>query len=66
MRKDRREKRDVHTLDENGMVACNPRDREAANRAANGDIATAVSNVTCRKCQDLMLKSQRAGRGNSK
>jgi hypothetical protein len=67
MRNDRRRKRDVHALDKNGMVACNPRDREAAHRAAKGDIATAESDdVICRKCQDLMLKIQRDGRGNSK
>jgi len=28
MRRDRRQKRDLHALDENGMVLCNPRDRE--------------------------------------
>ena len=33
MKKDNRTKRDLHALDENGMVLCNPRDREAAHRA---------------------------------
>src|SRR5262249_4367229 len=29
-RRKNRESRDLHLLDENGMVGCNPRDREAA------------------------------------
>jgi len=33
-------KRDVHALDEDGMVVCNPRDREAAHRAQVEEIAT--------------------------
>jgi len=31
---------DLHFLNENGMVACNPRDREAAHRAVAEGIAT--------------------------
>jgi hypothetical protein len=31
--KDKRPKRDLHALDADGMVLCNPRDREAAHRA---------------------------------
>ncbi len=55
---DRRTKRDVHALDENGMVVCNPRDREAAHRAEIGDIATGEADeVTCRKCLDKRFKS---------
>jgi hypothetical protein len=55
--KDRRQKRDVHALNEEGMVVCNPRDKEAAHRAAMGDIATAESGgVTCRKCLALLFK----------
>jgi len=44
--------RDIHLLDENGVVACNPRDREAAHRAEMGDIAitTTRAAVTCKKC----------------
>ena len=38
--RDRRTKRDVHALDDDGMVACNPRDREAAHRAEVEGIAT--------------------------
>src|SRR5262245_13748171 len=57
MRKDKRQKRDVHALDEDGMVVCNPRDKEAAHRAAMGDIATAEpAEVTCRKCLALLFK----------
>jgi hypothetical protein len=45
--------RDVHFLDGDGMVACNPRDREAAHRADVGDIVTTTTPaaVTCRKCR---------------
>ena len=44
---------DFSALDEDGMVACNPRDREAAHRAEVGDIAVAVADsdaITCRRC----------------
>ena len=40
MLKDTRQKRDRHALDEDGMVLCNPRDREAAHRAEMEGIAT--------------------------
>ena len=51
MGRDKRQKRDLHGLDANGMVLCNPRDREAAHRASNEGIATYdVGAVTCRKC----------------
>ncbi len=36
----RRRHRDLHFLNADGMVACNPRDREAAHRAQVGGIAT--------------------------
>ena len=50
MSRDKREQRDLHFLDQDGMVACNPRDREAAHRAEMEGIATAdVAAVTCRK-----------------
>ena len=56
---DRRVTRDVHALNEDGMVACNPRDREAAHRAAMGDIATSDNEgVTCRKCLAFLFKSR--------
>ena len=44
-------------MDENGMVACNPRDREAAHRAEMEGIATHdVQAVTCRKCRAAMRR----------
>ncbi|MBN1996668.1 hypothetical protein JW935_03880 [candidate division KSB1 bacterium] len=44
-------KRILHFLNEDGMVACNPRDREAAHRAQVEGIATEnVNAVTCKKC----------------
>jgi hypothetical protein len=55
MPRDKRLKRDLHALDENGMLVCNPRDREAAHRAEVEGIATADRKaVTCRKCISLM------------
>lgn len=50
-RKDERT-RDVHALDADGMIACNPRDPEAAHRAEVGGIATAAdpAEITCRRC----------------
>jgi hypothetical protein len=42
----------MHFLNEDGMVACNPRDREAAHRAEVEGIATErAASVTCRKCR---------------
>ena len=56
----RRQKRDLHAVDENGMVVCNPRDKEAAHRADVEGIATANrAVVTCRKCIDLLYKEKR-------
>jgi hypothetical protein len=61
MPKDRREKRDRHALDDNGMVVCNPRDKEAAHRAQMEGIATDDrTEVTCRKCLALLYKLDRA------
>jgi hypothetical protein len=60
---DNRRKRDLHALDENGMVVCNPRDREAAHRAEVEGIANANrAAVTCRKCIDLLHKTNRQAR----
>jgi hypothetical protein len=57
MPRDRRQKRDLHALDGNGMVLCNPRDKEAAHRAEMEGIATDdLSAVTCRKCLSLLNK----------
>lgn len=53
----RKEKRDLHALDDHGMVLCNPRDKEASLRAQTENIATDnLSAVTCRKCLDLLYK----------
>ncbi len=55
MPKDKRKKRDVHALDDEGMVVCNPRDKEAAHRAQMEGIATDdYEGVTCRKCLSLL------------
>jgi hypothetical protein len=55
MSRDRRRKRDRHALNEDGMVLCNPRDREAAHRAEMEGIATDDRTaVTCRKCLSLL------------
>jgi hypothetical protein len=55
--RDKRQKRDLHALNEDGMVLCNPRDKEAAHRAQMEGIATDVREaVTCRKCLALHYK----------
>ncbi len=49
MHRDKKEKRDIHALDDDGMLRCNPRDKEAAPRAAMEGIATdGRASVTCR------------------
>ena len=40
MSRDKRQKRDLHAFTEDGMVVCNPRDKEAAHRAEMEAIAT--------------------------
>ena len=60
---DRRQKRDLHALNKDGMVLCNPRDKEAALRAQTEGIATDNWDaVTCRKCLSLIYKHNRADR----
>jgi hypothetical protein len=55
MLKDKRQKRDLHALNSDGMVVCNPRDGEAAHRAEMEGIATEDRGaVTCRKCLALL------------
>ncbi len=50
-----RRHQDLHLLNENGMVACNPRDREAAHRAQVDGIATTNERaVTCKKCRAVL------------
>jgi len=62
MPKDKRQKRDLHALDGNGMVLCNPRDKEAALRAQTERIATTDTwkAVTCGKCLSLIYKRNKA------
>lgn len=58
MSQDNRKKRDLHALNQDGMVLCNPSDREAAHRAEMEGIATEEhAAVTCKKCLDLLHKS---------
>jgi hypothetical protein len=58
---DRRQRRDLHALDEDGMVLCNPRDKEAAHRAEMHGIATDDrAAVTCRKCRSLLFEREKA------
>jgi hypothetical protein len=68
MSRDRRRKRDLHALNEDGMVLCNPRDREAAHRAEMEGIATNdPAAVTCRKCLSLLYqrdKARKEGQGH--
>jgi hypothetical protein len=64
MSTDKRPNRDLHALDEDGMVLCNPRDREAAHRAQMEGIATDDrAAVTCRKCRTLLYERDRARSG---
>jgi hypothetical protein len=57
MSRDTRPKRDLHALNGDGMVLCNPRDKEAAHRAQMEGIATEdAAAVTCRKCLQLLYK----------
>ena len=51
------EKREIHFLDAEGRVACNPRDREAAHRAEMEGIASSDPQaVTCPKCRVVMKR----------
>jgi hypothetical protein len=60
MTRDRRQKRDRHAVDADGMVLCNPRDREAAHRAEMEGIATEDARaVTCKKCLVLLFRRRR-------
>jgi mycothiol synthase len=59
--RDRRQKPDLHALDDDGMVLCNPRDKEAAHRAEMEGIATDDrAAVTCRMCLTLLYKRDKA------
>jgi hypothetical protein len=64
MVKDPRPKRDRHALTADGMVLCNPRDREAAHRAQMEGIATDDrAAVTCRKCLAFLYERDRGRKG---
>jgi hypothetical protein len=66
MPRDRRVNRDRHALDAEGMVLCNPRDREAAHRAQMEGIATDDhARVTCRKCQRKLYQIDRVRKGET-
>ena len=57
----RKTKRDLHAFDADGMVLCNPRDREAAHRAQAEGIATDVrEDVTCPNCIPLLFKLEKS------
>jgi hypothetical protein len=61
MSRGRKQKRDLHALNEDGMVLCNPRDKEAAHRAEMEGIATEDrAAVRCRKCLDLLYQRDKA------
>ncbi len=66
MPRDRRQKRDLHALDGDGMVLCNPRDKEASHRAQMEGIASDDRDaVTCRKCLSLLHKLDKAAADSS-
>ncbi len=55
-------KRDLHFLNEDGMVACNPRDKESAHRAEVEGIATdEPDTVTCKKCIVILGRAGKLG-----
>jgi hypothetical protein len=61
MPRDKRRRRDLHALNDDGMVLCNPRDKEAAHRAEMEGIATDDrAAVTCRKCLALLYERDKA------
>jgi hypothetical protein len=61
--RDRERKRVLHAFNDDGLVMCNPRDREAAHRAEMVGIATDDrAAVTCRKCLALLYKRDKAQR----
>lgn len=60
MPRDRRVKRDLHALNEDGRVMCNPRDKEATLRSQTEEIATDDWDaVTCCKCLKLVFKHRK-------
>jgi hypothetical protein len=60
MPRDKRQKGNLHALNEDGMVMCNPRDKEAALRSLTEGIATQDwKDVTCRKCLTLIHRQRK-------
>jgi hypothetical protein len=61
MSRDTRAIRDLHALNDDGAVLCNPRDKEAAHRAEMEGIATEDRDaVTCPKCLSLLYRRDKA------
>jgi len=61
----RRTKRELHGLNADGMITCNPRDREAAHRARMHGIAAGdLAGVTCKKCLTRMHLTRRNETGD--
>ena len=67
MREDSRP-RATHWLTPDGTVACNPRDREATHRAAQGKLAAApagaldAASISCPKCRAAWRRHVKARR----
>ena len=56
----------MHFLDEEGFIACNPRDREAAHRADFENMASPNAQaVTCKKCLKCMKRMRGGGKGRA-
>jgi len=52
LKRAKQRRRDLHAFNEDGMLVCNPRDREAAHRAQVEGIATEnAAAITCKKCR---------------
>jgi len=59
----KRSHRDLHYLNKDGMVACNPHDREAAHRAEGEGIATEdIDAVTCEECWRIIRRERNRSR----
>ena len=67
MPRDKRQKRDLHALNEEGMVMCNPRDKEAALRSQTEGIASYDwKTVTCSKCLTLVYRHNKSVKQRTK
>jgi hypothetical protein len=64
MIRDRRPRHDRHALTPDGMILCNPRDKETAHRAPMRRIAADDrAAVTCRECLALLYERGRGCKG---